>query len=225
MKYLGSELEIFKEAKRWKDYWSSIIGKNISGVNNCLEIGSGIGANAPILSELFQNYSGLDPDLELVEMAQNTYPEFVFKVGTASTLASHINGCVVYIDVLEHIEDDQNELQKISRLMKKDSYLIILVPAHNYLFSDFDSKIGHYRRYSKRTLSTIIPESFQIIDIKYLDCIGFLALSLNKILQKKSIPTRHQIALWDFLIPISKFCDLLIRYTVGKSIICIAKKS
>lgn len=55
-------------------------------------------------------------------------------------------------DVLEHIEDTSTFLFEISRVMKPGALLFVTVPAHNWLFGDFDSSIGHFRRYSKKSL-------------------------------------------------------------------------
>ena len=55
---------------------------------------------------------------------------------------------ILYISVLEHIKDDKDEIDTALSKLKKGGYLIICVPAHNYMYSKFDKEIGHYRRYS-----------------------------------------------------------------------------
>ena len=48
-----------------------------------------------------------------------------------------ISNCdtVILLNVLEHIENDQNAIQKLMSFLNKDGYLIIQVPTLNYLFS------------------------------------------------------------------------------------------
>ncbi len=67
-------------------------------------------------------------------------------------------------DVLEHIENPGEILKEIKRVLLPSGVLIITVPAHNFLFSDFDLSIGHFRRYSRRTLTKTLEESGLTLD-------------------------------------------------------------
>ncbi len=67
-------------------------------------------------------------------------------------------------DVLEHIERPEEILTEIKRVLRPSGLLIITVPAHNFLFSDFDLSIGHFRRYSRATLTKTLEESGLILD-------------------------------------------------------------
>ena len=57
--------------------------------------------------------------------------------------------CILYIDVLEHIEDDRAQIDAAARLVRGGGHVVILSPAHHWLFSEFDKSIGHFRRYNK----------------------------------------------------------------------------
>jgi ubiquinone/menaquinone biosynthesis C-methylase UbiE len=67
-------------------------------------------------------------------------------------------------DVLEHIEKPEEILEEIKRVLLPSGVLIITVPAHNFLFSDFDLSIGHFRRYSRATLTKTLEESGLTLD-------------------------------------------------------------
>ena len=54
---------------------------------------------------------------------------------------------ILYLSVLEHIEDDQKEILIALDKLEDKGHLIICVPAHNYMYSNFDKEIGHFRRY------------------------------------------------------------------------------
>jgi SAM-dependent methyltransferase len=62
-------------------------------------------------------------------------------------------------DVLEHIEYPELLLKEIYRILEPGGTLLTTVPAHQWLFSDFDVAIGHYRRYSKSSLKNLLSES------------------------------------------------------------------
>ena len=63
--YVGSELDTFKLARNWKQYWSSVLAPFVHG--SVLEVGAGIGANIPyLINDRVTRYSGLEPDGRLV---------------------------------------------------------------------------------------------------------------------------------------------------------------
>ena len=230
-KYSGEELQVFQRAVKWKAYWASMIipymGKRI------LEVGAGIGSTALALKNVpCDCWVSLEPDSLLCEKISNKQ-----KQGLLSTKVNIFNGTVselsrkdkfdtiLYIDVLEHIENDAAELELVSKLLTEGGHIIILSPAHNFLFSPFDRKIGHYRRYNKKLLIGIVPAGMSILKIRYLDSIGFFASLANKTILKQIVPTSSQIAFWDNgLIPISMIVDPLLLYSAGKSIFSVFKK-
>lgn len=59
---------------------------------------------------------------------------------------------VVMMDVLEHIEDDVAMLQSIKKNCVGQNYFFITVPAFMQLWSGHDVFLGHYRRYTIKTL-------------------------------------------------------------------------
>jgi SAM-dependent methyltransferase len=132
---------------------------------------------------------------------------------------------IVYIDVLEHIEDDAGEIASAARNLKPGGHLIVLSPAHQFLFTPFDKAIGHYRRYNRKMLSALIPASLETVRLNYLDSFGAFASVGNRLLLRQSMPTLDQILLWDRrLVPISTIFDPILGYRAGKSILGIWKK-
>jgi hypothetical protein len=227
LKYVGQELEIFKNAIKWRNYWSNFINSEIKG--NVLEVGSGMGTITNELSASdFKSWVSIEPDYSLLTM---TNPEIRGEVclinGTSSSIKrKEYFDTILYIDVLEHIKNDKAEIHAISSSLKIGGSIIVLSPAFNFLFNDFDLSVGHYRRYNKKSLLNLLPEGFTVKKIKYLDTLGFVLGLLNKLFLKKSTPSNFQIKFWDtFLIPISKYVDLLTFNYVGKSIILVATKT
>ena len=62
-------------------------------------------------------------------------------------------------DVIEHLEDPSTVLQEIFRVLEPGGELICTVPAYQFLFSDFDRSIGHFRRYTRKTLSALLIQN------------------------------------------------------------------
>ena len=226
--YTGLELDLFAHAINWKSYWSSLIQDFLNG--DVLEVGAGIGNNTLYLySKRYSRWLSLEPDSELAEhlkktIKNNHYDEKCEVLnGTISSLGSGYKfDTILYIDVLEHIEDDKEELNKASSHLKPGGNLIILSPALPILYSKFDACIGHFRRYTKKTFKNTLPSTLKIKRLIYLDTVGLLASMGNRFFLRQSMPSLQQLRTWDrFIIPCSKYIDRLTGYKIGKSMLAI----
>jgi len=228
--YPGTELDLFVAAMNWKRYVNSLIGKYIIG--DVLEVGSGIGSNTGLLHHPdHRKWLCLEPDASLFQALKQTIyacgiDNCYSQNGTIEALGQEqLFDSILYLDVLEHIMKDREEMIKASQHLQIGGYLIILAPAYQWLFTPFDEAIGHYRRYSKSTLKEILPNSIGIVKLIYIDCVGLLAILGNKLLLKQSQPKLQQIKIWDgLMVPISRRLDSILGYRFGKSIIMIARK-
>ena len=130
--------------------------------------------------------------------------------------------CALYIDVLEHIADDRAELRRVSARLRPGGRLIVLAPAHQFLFSAFDEAVGHCRRYSRKALLTVAPPELVVERAFYLDSVGALASAANRLVLRKSMPTVRQLKFWDsMLVPASRLIDPVFAYRMGKSVVAI----
>lgn len=221
--YEGSELDLFEKARNWKAYWREHIRGFVRG--NVLEVGAGIGANTLTLADLdYQSWTCLEPDAALA--ARVTLPpggRHQAAVGTIDDLPADARfDSILYIDVLEHIEDDRAEMARAAARLNPGGTIIVLAPAHPFLFTPFDAAIGHFRRYTRASLAAAAPRDLRIEKLKYLDSAGVLAVAANLLLLKSSTPTARQILIWDrFLVPLSRMMDPLLVGRVGKSVLAV----
>jgi SAM-dependent methyltransferase len=228
--YVGNELELFEQATNWKRYFASRLKPYLNG--DVLEVGAGFGANVPYLfrSDL-KSWVSLEPDLKLCEEYRRRQaegivpPECQLTHGTIANLPDDATfDSILYIDVLEHIEADEEEFELAYARLNVGGHLAILCPALGYLYSPFDKAIGHFRRYNKsmyRKLSARQP-----CNLEYLDSVGMFASVANKLLLRQSVPTAKQIALWDRLfVRLSLVTDTLTLRKVGKTILGVWQKS
>lgn len=229
--YIGSELELFREARNWKAYYSHLLRSYLG--NEVLEVGAGIGTTTETLCKGSQRrWVCLEPDPVLVKTLKSSIINGCLpkcceaRSGTLSDLNyEETFETIIYIDVLEHIKNDRAETRLAASHLKNGGFLVVLAPAHQWLFTPFDEAIGHYRRYNKSMLSAIVPNNLECITLMYLDCIGLIASLGNRFILKSKMPNRKQILLWDkVMIPLSKKIDPLIQYSVGKSILGIWQK-
>ena len=230
--YCGTELDVFIHAKNWKKYWASAIKPYLG--DNVLDVGAGIGATASNLNiKIYNRWVELEPDNNLTSRIEESQrrgeipPHFEIRNGTSNDLgADEIFDTILYIDVLEHIKEDAEELLNVSKNLTINGHLIIVAPAHNFLFTEFDRQIGHFRRYDKKSLISITPEKFEIVKLCYLDSVGMIASLANKLILKSGSPKISQIKLWDkLMVRASRVVDGILFHRVGKSIVCILRKA
>ena len=94
------------------------------------------------------------------------------------------------------------------------------------IFADqFDTELGHYRRYTKTTLSKVfINSDFEITHKQHFNFVGILGWFVSgQILKKKDIP-KGQMKLYNTLVPIIKIVDKVLLNSVGLSTILVGKK-
>lgn len=82
-------------------------------------------------------------------------------------------------DVLEHVENENNFLKKISLAMSKDALLFITVPAFKFLWSNGDLQAGHYSRYNLKSLEQLLKDNgFKVLRKSYLFSVLVLPIFL-----------------------------------------------
>jgi len=229
--YPGGELALFAKAINWKKYFSSQIKPYIK--QNVLEVGAGIGSTTTLLNDgTVSKWLLLEPDEIMARKLREKIDRHEFPpncevvIGTLEQLSQDNKfDTIIYIDVLEHIDDDRKEIKNASEHLNENGHLIILSPAFSFLFSPFDKAIGHYRRYTMRDLKKIVPTALEVVKFKYLDTIGFFASFANRLFLRQSYPTAKQIAIWDkMLIPVSKITDKIFLHSFGKTVLAIWRK-
>jgi 2-polyprenyl-3-methyl-5-hydroxy-6-metoxy-1,4-benzoquinol methylase len=132
---------------------------------------------------------------------------------------------IIYIDVLEHIENDREELKGAAAHLREGGRIIVLAPAHQWLFTPFDAAVGHFRRYDRPMLRNLSPVGLHLERLIYLDSLGLLLSLGNRILLKQAKPTKAQIHFWDrWVVPASRVLDPCLLNSIGKSIVGVWRR-
>ncbi len=140
---------------------------------------------------------------------------------------------VTAFDLLEHL-DDKKALTEFYRIIKPNGYLILTVPAFNFMWSMHDEAVHHKRRYSKNELqSVIISNNFVVSKISYWNFFLFLPVVLVRLIKKimknnqvKTDTTELPAFINRLLIFVLGVESSLIRYLnlpVGVSLVCVAQ--
>lgn len=131
------------------------------------------------------------------------------------------------LNVLEHIEDDLAIMNKLDNLLENNGIIKILVPAKMELYSKMDSKVGHYRRYEKNELESLLKNSkLEIVNCKYFDFLGYFVTLLYKYIDNSGEINPKSLKIYDkFIFPVSAFIDkITFGKIIGKNLMIIARK-
>lgn len=116
-------------------------------------------------------------DVALVEPgrsgALNAKQRGVETVICATTDTAQFQPCTLsalgLFDVVEHIEDDISFLKSLRELLKEQGRVYITVPAYECLWSGEDIEAGHYRRYTRSSICSVLKASgFEVEFFSYI---------------------------------------------------------
>jgi SAM-dependent methyltransferase len=227
-------LKVISKAGKFNEWMYQTIAPFCSG--KILEIGSGIGNISALfirdgfsmtLSDLRSHYFeelnqkfGSSPNLEntiILDLIDDNFSVKFFEYkGYFDTIFA--------LNVVEHIKDDSIAINNCRFMLKSGGTLIILVPAYQKLYNQFDINLGHYRRYTIKSLKNLVGSNgFEIIHQQYFNLAGILGWFVSgKILGKQTIP-EGQMGLYNSLVPVFKIADKAIFNNAGLSVIVAGK--
>ncbi len=224
--YQGTnELLLLDRLERYNGQICKKIKKYITNPQTkILDFGAGIGSLAKILRR--DGFSvrclEIDPTLKKVLYDQG--------FDTISDLADIPENSLEFIyssNVLEHIENDLETLRVMHKKLKPKGKLFLYLPAFECLYTDFDKKIGHFRRYEHKSLLKKMEDSgFIVKEWGYADSLGFFATYILKKLKRgDNLITKRKLFLYDQIIfPISAILDNAFRGFLGKNIYIFGEK-
>ena len=133
----------------------------------------------------------------------------------------------VYLNVLEHVEDDAGELRRVAATLRPGGALLVFGPALEWLYSELDYKAGHYRRYSVARLRRLVRAAgFEIVSLRYFDVLGVLPYFVAYRLLRR--PAISGSTMWGYdrlLVPVSRRLQQTVpRPPLGKNVVLVARK-
>jgi glycosyltransferase involved in cell wall biosynthesis len=166
-----------------------------------------------ILANTFEHHTGVEVrSLDLADFDPRALTE-----GRLDT--------AVCLNVLEHIEDDRQALRRLAATLAPGGRLILLVPAHQWLFGATDRAIHHYRRYEAADLRARMEEAgFRVERVSFFNRLGVLGWYLNSVLfQRKTVPGL-QLRIQNLLVPLLR-AEQALPLPFGLSLIAIGRRA
>ena len=233
--YPGKDLEAMSFAvkyHRWLlDELRPFIGKNI------VEVGAGKGSFSEMLVGLDPNsLTVIEPSEMFADLKKNPtlnsngttvrFFKTIFERAVPEMVRVNKPDTIIYVNVLEHIEDDLLELKLINDSLADKGRCLIFVPAMPSLLSEFDRDIGHFRRYRKPQLEQAVRDAgFDILMSKYFDLGGIVPWYLKYRVLRSRTMGGAAVSLYDNVcVPVARRIERLITPPIGKNIILAAEK-
>jgi SAM-dependent methyltransferase len=132
-----------------------------------LDVGAAGGGNTRVLRNLGWRPVALEYGQEGALIARERGLSVLRADLVALPVADQSLDLVVAFDVLEHIEDDNAAASEVYRVLRPGATALIAVPADPRLWSAHDDAVGHVRRYTRPTLTSL------------LTCAGFTVESMT----------------------------------------------
>jgi SAM-dependent methyltransferase len=179
---------------------------------------------------------GIDVEADILAAAAERFrdrPEYslrVLDVGALSEperteLEAERFDSIVCINALEHVRDDIAMLQTLEQLLAPGGTLAVLVPAHPSLYGPYDKIDGHWRRYGKAELRTLIGHTgLRLERLHYFNSAGAFGWWLQYRVLKRSVHGESQFGLMNALVPVLRPLEALVKPPFGLSLVAICRR-
>jgi SAM-dependent methyltransferase len=214
--------ELERDAPSYNDWLLSralpFVGEQV------LEVGAGIGTFTLLLAGRGIRVTALEPEDELAEILEERTRGLdgvrVYRQTIGDAPADLVGDAdsVISFNVLEHIPDDRGALEAMRSFLRPGGQLLLLSPAHPFLFGATDRAVDHERRYTKDSLGTLLTESgYDVADLRYVNPIGAAGwLVSSRLLRRTTLP-RGPLKLYERLVPALRTIDRM-RLPFGLSV-------
>ncbi len=226
--YKGKDLEAMSFAPKYHNWIYELISNHLG--KKIAEIGSGVGN--------FTKYLLRDKAVQIdaYEPCTNMHNKNIYaqhkevncindNFERKSLTRVNFYDSVIFINVLEHIEDDISALKTSHRILNNKGKIVIFVPALKCLYSRFDHSIGHYRRYSKSELLSIAEKSgFKVLNCKYFDSVGIIPWFFFMKVLRRTLNHKSAFYYDNLVVPWLKIIEKNTSPPFGKNLLLIAIK-
>ena len=199
---------------------------------NILDFGAGSGTNIEILTRL-GNVDVYESNIKMRIFLKNKYKKNK-KVKIINKIKKKYD-LVLAADVVEHIKNDKQAIQNFYNFLKKNGHILITVPAFNFLFSNKDITLKHFRRYKKSNIRELLNKNFKIKKLSYFNFFLFLPIALSILILKvkktkfikfaETTPINWVNITFKNIFLLEKYLLRFLNFPFGISIIALAKKN
>ena len=212
-----------------------LIIRYLSG-RSVLDIGCGPGHFIIMAQNHGHKVTGIEPDPQLISLGKDIYSEDNLNIHCTKVENLNLDqkfDTITMIDVLEHVKHDQEVLTNLKKYLSDSGKLIIVTPAHPYLYGIRDRSIGHFRRYAKRQIIHLVENSgMKILKIHHWNALGVVPFFVTEKILRRPLHVgfrghRQQKGLFAFLNTLLffwfQYVENTFNFRFGLSLICVAE--
>jgi len=233
-KMLWESLMAIDQADHYNDWLASYCLPHLQG--DIIEVGSGIGTLArsydlpavssatltdiaPMMLKLLRERYGSKPKCRVREL------DILMPEGIPQDVAGRFDR-LISLNVLEHIEDHVLALRRMGELLRPQGKVVLLVPAMPFLYGSIDQAVGHFRRYTCKSLITVAAEAgFQVEQAYYVNFFGIFTWFLGSRILRRQKVSAGACQLLNRIVPILRAMESFCKPPLGQSVVYIGRKS
>lgn len=197
-----------------------------------LEIGAGVGTITAEIEQGRELVVALEVEASYVEKLRERFRgkahvrPYLSDVALADwrSLKEERIDSILLSNVLEHIPDDAGAVRRFREILDPGGRLVLFVPAIEQLYGTMDEAVGHYRRYTPRTLRAVLESNgFSVRALEWMNLIGIPGWFLSgRVFKRRAVPA-FQVRLFDAIAPFVAKVESRVRLPVGMSLFAVAE--
>jgi len=221
---LDPVLHAIADARHYNDWLFSraqpYLGRSV------LDVGAGIGTFTERAADAGAEVTALEPEFgTLLRERLGGRPAVSVLEQPLETLeGSGEFDSILCFNVLEHVADDEQALRLLRNQLRPDGRLLLLVPAHRFLYGGFDHAAGHVRRYDRAPLRALLEHAgFGVEQLRHVNPVGALGWLARVRLRRSGEWPAASFRTFDRLVPVLRHLDRL-RLPFGLSLWAVARR-
>ena len=151
-----------------------------------LDIGVGSGVmGIELKNRGFKHLCGVEIDSETRARAETLGCYEIVAESVHNPKVGNGYGHALLLDVLEHLQDPVLALRNAAQCLTATGKIIFTVPAYPFLFSDWDERLGHFRRYTASTLQLHAREAgLRVVKLSHWNSFTLPAACVLRVIRK-----------------------------------------
>jgi len=229
--YTLEDQERMKRAKNYFAWQSRLVTRELG--QRVVEVGCGLGNFTSSLLDR-ELVVALDVEPDCVERLKARYPNrsnlMAFTCNAEHDsfreFARYKPDSCVCLNVLEHIAEHRQVLEDMANMLVPGGVIVLLVPAFPSLYGPIDEKLGHERRYTRKSMFELAQQAgLRIRKARYMNTVGFFGWWMNSHIFKREAQSATQIEIFDrFVVPVMAPIESLIPPPFGQSLFVVLER-
>ena len=225
------DLERMGRARNYFAWQARLVAPELG--RRVVEVGCGIGNFTGALLDC-EAVVAVDPDAECLSRVRERFANWT-NLHTLQADASDAafletarfrpDSCVC-LNVLEHIENDEQAVRNMASAIAPGGVIVLLLPAFPALYGPIDRNLGHCRRYRRDAVARLAAAAgLRVRRARYLNAIGFLGWWINARVLRRDTQSAAQIDFFDrVLVPLMSRVEGLVPPPFGQSLFAVLEK-